>query len=208
MSERPHDRVADRADEDDPLDLAPGEQRLVLHGVTFEQYTTVRDALDERAGLHMTYLRGMLEIMSPSSEHERVKKLLSRLLETWATEVDVPLNGYGETTFRDRVKELGLEPDECYCVGAPLRDVPDLAIEIALSRSVVRKLDVYAGLGVPEVWVWRRKRITIHVLADGAYHTAECSRVLPALDLDLLLRFVPADDHTAAARAYRDALRA
>lgn len=208
MSERPGDRVADHADADDPLDLAPGEQRLVLHGVTFAQYSTVRDALDERAGLHMTYLRGVLEIMSPSSEHEIVKKLLSRLLETWATEVDVPLNGYGETTFRDRVKELGLEPDECYCVGAPLRDVPDLAIEVVLSRSAIRKLDVYAGLGVPEVWIWRRGRMTVHVLADDGYHTAERSRLLPTLDLDLLLRFVRADDHTAAARAYRDALRA
>jgi Uma2 family endonuclease len=207
MSARPDDRVADRADDDDPLYLAPGEQRLVLHGVTFDQYSTVRDALDGFGSLQMTYLEGTLEIMSPSSEHEIVSRMLGRLLETWALETDTRLNGYGSTTFRRRAKALAVEPDGCYCLGRTLGKRPDLAIEVTLSRSVVRKLDVYAALGVPEVWVWRRDRVTIHVLADGRYHTAERSRLLPTLDLDLLVRFVRVDDHTAAARAYRDALR-
>lgn len=207
MDEHPDDRVADRAAEDDPLYLAPGEQRLVVHGVTFEQYATVRDVLDEFGSLHMTYQKGTLEIMSPSSEHERTGRMLSRLLEFWAVETDTRLNGYGSTTFRDRAKELGLEPDACYCLGKTLGDVPDLAIEVSISRTVIRKLDVYAGLGVPEVWIWRRGRLTLHVLAGDRYQSADRSRLLPSLDLDLLLHFVRTDDQTAAVRAYRDALR-
>jgi hypothetical protein len=30
-----------------------------------------------------------------------------------ALERDVPLNGYGSTTFRKRAKERGIDPDEC-----------------------------------------------------------------------------------------------
>ena len=82
----------------------------------------------------MTYLGGVLEFMTTSREHERIKKMLARLLEAWALETGVPLNGYGATTFRKRASARGLEPDECYCVGV-LRDVPDLAVEVALSRG-------------------------------------------------------------------------
>jgi len=120
-------------------ELAPGEQRLALHGVTWEQYETLRTTLDHMPGLRMTYLEGVLEITSPSLDHEAIKTSLARLLEIYALERDVPLNGYGSTTFRKRAKERGLEPDECYCVG-PIKEVPDIAIEVVLSSGGIDKL--------------------------------------------------------------------
>ena len=33
--------------------------------------------------------------------------------------------------------------------------VPDIAIEVVVTSGLVDKMAVYAGLGVPEVWLWR-----------------------------------------------------
>ena len=188
-------------------DLAPGEQRFTLHGITWEQYETLRDATDHIPGLRMTYLEGVLELMSPSRDHEWIKKCLARLLEIYALERDLPLNGYGSTTFRKRAKERGLEPDECYCVG-PLKEVPDIALEVVLSSGGIDKLDVYGGLDVPEVWFWEDGRLAIWQLGAAGYRSAARSRFLPDLDVEQLLGFVRPDDQTEAVRAYRDVLRA
>ena len=59
----------------------------------------------------MTYLEGSLEIMSPSRRHEVEKKQIARLLELFCLERDIPLYGYGSTTFRKEEHERGLEPD-------------------------------------------------------------------------------------------------
>ncbi len=187
-------------------DLAPGEQRFLLHGITWEQYETLRAATDHLPGLRMTYLEGVLELMSPSRDHETVKKCLARLLEIYAVERDIPLNGYGGTTFRKRANERGLEPDECYALG-PMREVPDIAIEVVFSSSGIDKLEVYRGLDVPEVWFWEDGQVSIWQLGPAGYQAAARSRILPDLDLPQLLAFVTPDDQTAAVRAYRDALR-
>jgi len=187
-------------------DLAPGEQRLILHGISWEQYEALRSATDH-SGLRMTYLEGVLELMTTSSDHEWVKTCLSRLLEMYAVERDLPLNGYGMTTFRKRAKQRGLEPDECYCLGV-LGEVPDIAIEVVFSSGGIDKLDVHRGLDVPEVWFWEDGRMTIWQLGADGYRAAARSRFLPDLDLAQLLSFMSPDDQTAGVRAYRDALRA
>src|SRR4051812_36222106 len=92
------------------------EQRVLMSGVSWDTYVALREA-DDRPGLRMTYCEGELEIMSPGPEHEEAKTIIARLVEMYAVERDVPLLGYGSTTFRQAVKRRGLEPDECYCVG-------------------------------------------------------------------------------------------
>ena len=186
--------------------LAPGEQRLLLSGVTWEQYEALGAVVQDRAGLRMIYLEGMLELMTQSIDHEGIKKMLARLLEIYALEQGIDLNGYGSTTFRERAKARGLEPDECYCLG-PAKRVPDIVLEVVLSSGGIDKLEVYRGLAVPEVWFWENGRLTLHALDDDHYVPIERSRKLPTLDLSQLLQFVRPDDQTSAVRAYRDALR-
>jgi Uma2 family endonuclease len=183
-----------------------GEQRIILHGVSGEQYVTVRDALDHVPGLRMIYLEGALEIMSPSRDHEGIKTSLARLLEIYALEKDIPLNGYGSTTFRKQARKRGLEPDECYCIGA-MKDVPDIAIEAIVTRGGLDRLEVYRGLEVAEVWFWEDGKLSLHHLEGDRYRPVTRSRFLPALDLELLVQFVRPDEQTEAVRAYREALR-
>ncbi|TMQ02449.1 MAG: Uma2 family endonuclease [Deltaproteobacteria bacterium] len=157
------------------------EPRFVLQGVPWWTYVALRDALDDHAGLKLTYLEGTLELMSPSLLHEDAKKIIARLLEAWATEIDLDLRGFGSTTFRREARQRGLEPDECYKLGKLEEDaVPDIAIEVVVSSSAVDKMAVYAGLGVPEVWVWQPSTgaIVVNRLVEGAYQRRERSEVL------------------------------
>jgi len=187
------------------------EQRFVLHDVPWWTYVALRDALDEVSRVRMTYLEGTLELMSPSLLHEDAKKIIARLVEAWAVDHRIDLNGFGSTTFRREAKARGLEPDECYKLGAIAEDgVPDIAIEVIVSNPLVDKLAVYAGLGVAEVWTWHADHaaLVVHRLIDGAYEARERSEIVPALDLALLARFVrPGESQTQLVIAYQAELR-
>ncbi len=190
----------------DKIDLPKPEEKITLYGVSWNQYDTlVSMFLDQFPNLRMTFLEGTLEIMGTSSEHERLKTIIARLLEMYAVEKRISLNGYGNTTFRKEAKQRGLEPDECYCF-AELQDVPDIAIEIALTSGGVDKLAVYQGLGVTEVWFWQNNQFVLYRLQEGIYHKIANSEFLPDLDLALLAQFVSYENQTEAVIAYRDAL--
>lgn len=194
-----------------PLEMpVSDERRFVLHGVPWWTYVALRDALDE-TGVKMTYLKGTLELMSPSLLHEDAKKIIARLIEVWALEGRLDLRGFGGATFRREAKERGLEPDECYKLGKIDDDgVPDIAIEVIVSSGLVDKMAVYAGLGVPEVWEWRPNRgdIIVHRLEGDRYARHSSSAILPTLDLALLSSFVkPGESQTMLAWAYREKLR-
>ncbi|XXY45258.1 Uma2 family endonuclease [Sorangium sp. So ce269] len=184
----------------------PGEQRFVLHGVPWQTYVRLRDELDT-PGLRMTFCEGTLELTSPSIDHEAAKTLIARLIEIFALERDVPLHGYGSTTFRREARARGLEPDECYCVGEPLKEFPDIAIEVVLTSGGIDKLSVYSGLGVREVWFWERGTFQIHALRGEEYEAIAASELLPDLDLVALARFVHWPDQHAAVKAFRSWLR-
>lgn len=194
----------------DSVQSSDAERRFLLSDVSWQTYVTLRDALDT-ARVHMTYLAGSLELMSPSERHEEESKLIARLLEAWAEEHDVDLRGFKSATFRSEAEARGAEPDECYSIGPKAKDAPpQIAIEVVVESPLLDKLDVYAGLGVAEVWVWHStsRNFAVHVLVGGRYQTLPASRMLPKLDLSLLASFVRSgENHTALVKSYRAALR-
>ncbi len=183
-----------------------GEQRFVVQGVSWKDYLVLREALDI-AGLRMFYDQGALELMSPSSEHEVRKKIIGRMIELLAIELDVPLHGYGSTTFRREAKEQGAEPDECYVLGGPLRQFPDIALEVVLTSGGLDKLRIYQGLGVREVWFYENGAFALYSLGEAGYELITSSKLVPELDFALLARFAARDDQHAAIREYRDLIR-
>jgi Uma2 family endonuclease len=188
------------------------DQRIVIHGVTWDQYETVRAALDHKAGLRMTYLEGALEIMSPGYRHEMVKSLVGRLVELYALEMDIDLSGYGSMTFRKKALERALEPDECWTMGdMPAEEEkkrPAIAFEVVVTGGGLDKLDAYRGLGVPEVWFWEKGRFSLHRLGRRGYETITRSRFLPGLDFRLIESLIEkGGTQTEVVRAFRDILR-
>jgi Uma2 family endonuclease len=185
---------------------AEEEQRVVLQDVPWSIYVMLRDSI-ESASVRMTFLEGVLEIRSPSRTHEIGKTQIARLMELFCLERDIPLFGYGSTTFRKEDKQRGLEPDECYSRGTD-KDIPDIALEVVVTHGAIDKLEVYRGLGVREVWVFENDGFRLFALRDDAYIPIETSEVLPELDLPQLARFAQRPDQHEALKAYRDALRA
>jgi Uma2 family endonuclease len=187
----------------------PSEQRILLHGISWKDYSILRDVLDG-PGVFMTYERGTLELMKPSREHEMWKKNIARLVELYAHLLRIDLRGYGSTTFKSEAKARGVEPDECYLLGRKLADCPDIALEVIHTSPLLDKLEIYAAFGVPEVWVFRDGAFTIHGLdrATSRYVPRARSAFLPDLDFALIARLGIREDTPQALRELEDAVRA
>lgn len=178
----------------------PGDQRIVLYGVSWQRYQEMRGALDESPGVRMTYLEGTLEIMSPSRRHEHLKTFIARLVEAYADQRRIVLLGFGSETYRKEAAARGLEPDECYCLDDE-KEVPDVALEVVTSSGGIDKLEVYRGLGVPEVWFWVETRFRVYRLEAGEYGERERSHALPGLDLRRLAEIVATTPRAEQAQA-------
>ncbi|MSP62307.1 MAG: Uma2 family endonuclease [Myxococcales bacterium] len=187
----------------------PEDERVTIHGVSWQEYVAVREVLDHIPGLRMTYLYGSLEIMSPSYPHEEWKKRIAGLIEIYRLERDVDLTGAGSMTFKREARERGAEPDECYFLTHPPNlDRPDIAIEIVLTSGGIDKLAVHRGFHTPEVWFWRDMAFWIYCLSGEGYALCERSGLLPEIDFKELATFVLSPlSQTGAVRAYRDLLR-
>lgn len=189
---------------------ARGDEFVVLQPATWADYQRCLEIRGERSVPRLTYLEGVLELMTPSRSHGSIKSMIGCLVEAWCLENDVDITPYGSWTLESKESERGLEPDECYVLGDVAEpERPDLAIEVIWSSGSLDKLEIYRKLGVREVWIWRRGALQLFSLgADEAYSSIERSKLLPAIDLVQLLGFVNTQPMTRAVREYRAALRA
>ena len=191
-------------------DEAPiGDHFVRLRNASWSDYQRVLELRGERPLPRLAYLKGVLELMSPSLEHEALKSLIGQLVEVWCLEHGVEFNAYGSWTIEDKETERGVEPDECYVFGGrtdPRR--PDLAIEVIWTSGGLDKREIYRALGVRELWFWRKGRLTAYVLRAGDYQEIAGSEVLAGIDLDQLASFLDRPIASQAIREYRAALSA
>jgi len=183
------------------------DQRVILHGVTWEQYEALLAMRGDSAGVRVAFLEGELELMSPSRDHETIKTLIARLVEAYAEERGLRLDGLGSMTIRSRPKERGVEPDECYEIDGP-KPLPDFAIEVVWTSGGLDKLEIYRAFGVREVWIWQDEQIEVHALRGDAYERIARSEILPDLDLPAIAVLATRRDQTGAVREFRRSLRA
>jgi Uma2 family endonuclease len=186
------------------------DQHVVLRGMAWKDYEALLAIRGDRAGVRMYCLDGEIELVSPTKTHEGRKATLARLLEIWALESDVALNGFGSWSLKNELREAGAEPDECYIVGDSIeKGVPDLAIEVEWSRITgISKPEIYRRLGVRELWTLKSDgRLMIRTLEKGAWVEHARSKLFPRLDLSWLCSFLDIEPQSKAVRALRDALR-
>lgn len=185
------------------------DQFVVFHGVTWKDFEILLAIRGDAPVPRMTYLEGELELMSPSRSHELIKTTIGRLLEAYALERRIRMNGYGSWTLRAPLRERGLEPDECYAFNRTPGDDdrPDLAIEVVWTSGSIDKLEVYRGLEIPEVWRWKGGAIQIFALRDDRYVPVDRSAFLPDLDPALVARFAEHPDQSEAIFQFLEELR-
>ncbi len=177
------------------------EQRVVLYDVSWETYERLlADHLDNSVP-HFTYDRGVLAIVSPLQEHEKINRTISLLVDILAEEMDLDVENLGSTTFKRVDLERGFEPDTCFYIqneervrGKTELDLnvdppPDLVIEIDITSPSLNRFPLFAGFGVPEVWRYDGERMHILVLEEDGYLERAGSLALPLLTSDVLTRF-------------------
>jgi len=189
-----------------------GDQLIRFSAVSWEDYQRLLAMRGDHSAPRIAYLKGEIEIMSPSRTHEAIKSMIGCLVEVFCLERDIPFSTYGSWTLQDQDRTRGAEPDECYVFGesATTRgetQPPHLAIEVVWTSGRIDKLDIYRKLGVAEVWYWRKGRIQPYRLRGEHYEPVAVSEVLPGLDLELLTGFIDAPSTFEAIRSYRTALR-
>ncbi|MBY0527556.1 MAG: Uma2 family endonuclease [Gemmataceae bacterium] len=186
-----------------PTVPAANEPHVVLYGISFDFYKTFVAAVGARPSLRLTFDGKNLEIMTISPLHEIYKRLLGNLIVVMAMELKLPIKCCGAFTFTRVDLERGLEPDECFYVKNERvvrgrtdidfsRDpVPDLAVEVEVSRNVLNRLSIYASFGVPELWRFDGETLrAFYLRPDGEYEPREQSPSFPFLPLAELVPFI------------------
>ena len=62
---------------------------------------------------------------------------------------------------------------------------PDLAIEADVTSKTT--LNAYIAIGVPEVWIYKDRQLTINILNDNSYIPSSSSLVFPDLPITQLI---------------------
>ncbi|MCC3410976.1 MULTISPECIES: Uma2 family endonuclease [unclassified Microcoleus] len=180
--------------------LSPPEQIVELSNISWQTYETLLAEIGDRP-IRLRYNRGNLKIMVPSPEHEIYKRVIGRFVETLAEELDVRIEPLGSTTFK-RPELIGVEPDDCFYIqnasaikGKKRLDMsqyppPDLVVEIDVTSRSDNTLQIYADLGVPEVWIYNGSRLRINRLDDRGYVECEISLAFPSVAILEIVSFL------------------
>lgn len=182
--------------------LIPSANRFLLKNISWQTYEALLKDMESQPGIRLTYDRGILEIMSPLDPHETYSTLIGRFVETLTEELNIEIRSLGSRTCKREDLARGLEPDECYyiqneSVVRHLEQIdlnqdppPDLAIEIDITSSSINRLDLYAALGVPEVWRYDGSQLIIYQLQNREYLVCTNSPTFPQLTPSEIIRFL------------------
>lgn len=185
----------------------PIEEKLVtLFGISWEQFKGIEAQLKHNRDVRLSYLSGILEIMSPIGEkHEEVKSTLSLLLDAYMKKKSIRFYKRGGYTLEAPGYASGT-PDESYSVGTK-REVPDIVIEIIVTSGTIERKELYKPKQIPEVWFWKSDTMRMFCLnAVGEYEEVERSGFFPDLDKALLLHFVKHPDQYDAVNEFTQAI--
>ncbi len=138
-----------------------GEQRVVLHGLSWDAYLQILNALPQSRGARLTYDDGVLEITMPLEDHEFSARLIERFILTLIEVMGLRMKTMGSTTMNYPKLKKGAEPDNAYYIqNQPLvkgRNVdfaqdppPDLVVEVDITHTDIEKNKFYAAIGVAE----------------------------------------------------------
>jgi len=200
----------------------PAGAVLRIDDVSWEEYENLLADLGEGYAVRIFYDTGRMEIMAPSSAHERPKGIIHRLLVTISDELDIDVESLGSTTLKAQLKSKGAEPDDSFYVqnaaliiGKDDLDLmndppPDLVVEVDRSSTSLNKFAIYAALEVPEIWRIEGRKIQFYLLLDDRYEESQSSRAFPFLTAHVLAVFVERalkEGERKASLAFREWMR-
>jgi hypothetical protein len=88
-----------------------GERRVILHGVSWESYLQILNALPQSHNSRLTYDDGVLEITLPLEDHEFSGRLVECFIRTIVEVLRMRIKTMGSTTMNYAFLKKGAEPD-------------------------------------------------------------------------------------------------
>ncbi|AVH63341.1 Uma2 family endonuclease [Nostoc sp. 'Peltigera membranacea cyanobiont' N6] len=189
------------------LDHPIQEKLVTVANVSWEEFKGIEAQLKDNRNVRLSYLSGILEIMSPIGEkHEYVKRTLGYLLEAYMKELGIRFYGRGGFTLEEPGYASGT-PDESYCIGSN-KETPDIVIEVIVTSGTINRKELFKPKKVSEVWFWKSDQIKIFRLnAVGEYEEVNRSGFLPNIDPALLLKYIAHPDQYDAVAEFVQAIR-
>lgn len=167
-----------------PTDFRDG--KFILQGISWPTFKAIINDVGENRAWRIAYDRGALEIRMPLQEHEEPKRLLEGFVEVVVDELEVEIRSLGALTLEREDLNRAVEPDSCFYIQneAKVRGKaidlsqdppPDLVIESDHTSSSLDKFKIYAALGVPELWRYRRQNLEVYQLLGTEYQATDTS---------------------------------
>ena len=181
----------------DRIRVLPGETLII--DANWEEFNEILEELGENHLGRIAYQNGQLHIMVPLPDHEHAKERLGDFIKALFEELDIDFCSLGSTTFKKMEVLKGVEPDNCFYIqnadavrGKDRLDLtvdppPDLVIEIDFRSRIYP--EIYAALGVPELWQYTKQGLQIKHLdrESRVYLACSHSQYFPQLDLAVVL---------------------
>lgn len=173
------------------LELSPGAE-IVLRNQTWTDYEALLDRRQDNAGVKVLFDGDLQEIrlMAPMPGHGKRSDILARLVTALLDFQDIDWEGFHPITLKE-FKKKGLEPDYClYIANRPailgkeridlaVDPPPDLALEVDLTSFT--SPDDYEDIRVPELWIYRRKSLSIYLFDGQHYQESDASPTFPGV---------------------------
>ena len=184
-----------------PQQQDPPARTVVLKGVSWQTFKTLMAEVGDNRAWRFAYDRGVLEIRMPLQEHEQPKIMLAYFATTIADELEIEIMELGALTLEREDLTRAIEPDTCFYIqneslvrskniSLPEDPPPDLAIESDFTNSSLNKFTIYASLGVPELWRYRRQTLQVYQLVEGKYEECDRSLAFPFLPITEVPGFI------------------
>jgi Uma2 family endonuclease len=174
----------------DRISIPPGSV-LRIPG-SWQDFCQLRDSRGDGSIPRLRYRHGEILLMSPLPRHGREANIIADIVKTLLECQDRNYEAFTPITME--LPEVGgIEPDYCFyidnwqaAVGKDRIDwkvdlPPDLAIEIDVT-SFTSELD-FLPFNVPEVWLFKKYKLTIYQLVTGKYEISETSRYFPNISI-------------------------
>lgn len=197
------------------------EPRFILKGVSWQTFKALMVEVGDDRAWRIAYDEGVLELRIPLQEHEVPKGLIESFVEAVADELEIEVMKLGALTLEREDLTRAVEPDTCFYIQNEARvrgknivlpndPPPDLVVESDYTSSSLNKFTIYASLGVPELWRYRRQTLQVYQLVGANYELAAQSLAfpfLPIIEVPGLIEQSKTIGQRAAVRLFRTLIR-
>jgi Uma2 family endonuclease len=179
------------------IHLPPGTV-VRMEGKTWQDYQALVEQLGDRVLPRIKYRPGEILLMAPMARHGREAHVLAAVAEILLDHFGQEYEAFTPITM-DLPEVRGIEPDYCFYIGANREPIlgkdridwaidppPDLVIEIDVTSYT--DIDDYLPYRVPEVWLFKNKRLIMYQWQQGSYVVVDSSRYFPNLNLSRIIQ--------------------